>query len=115
MEDNYKEITESLLEIKEILQKIFICYEEEYKAIQQRKQKIDELNSIIKGPSNMMFKLLFDPNHLNQRDIARICNISQPTVSRCIDQLISQGFIEPIKDEENKITYIDKFNLLQYI
>lgn len=115
MEDQNAEISKTLLEIRDTLNKLFLCFEDDYFEIQKRKSKLVDLNKILSKPRKIIFPLLFDAKHLSQAEIARLSGVSPQAVNQFIDQLLSLNIINQSKDENNIQFFIDKHNLLNYL
>jgi DNA-directed RNA polymerase specialized sigma subunit len=110
MDGQQDNIYSVLVEIRDTLNRIFICFEDRYKEIQ-----INKFNEMLeKDPRKTIFPLLFDKRRLSQTQIADLAHTSQSTVSRFLTELIDNNLIE--QDEENgKAVYRDKYNLLKLI
>lgn len=117
MDNQNIEILEVLIEIRDTLNRIFICFEDEYIEIQKRKygEKLDAFEAMLTDVRKKIFLLLCDQKHYSQVKIAQIVGISQPTVSRFVSYLVENGFIEQIEVEDGNIIYRDRYNLLKVL
>lgn len=108
------DVIEVLLEIREILNRIYTCFEDEYLEIQKRKheEKVESFKAALTEPRKKIFVLLLDQRHLSQGDIAKEVSVSQPAVSQFVKLLIEKDLIEQV-EEAGGITYRDKNNLLK--
>lgn len=104
-----------LKEIRDILSRIYTCFEDEYVEIQRRKigEKLEAFEAVLTPDRREIFPLLFDTRQLSQRGIADEVNVSQPTVSRFISALIDQELIEQVEHEDGSIIYRDKYDLVK--
>lgn len=117
MDTNNDELLKILTEIKELLIPISACFEDQYLEIQKIKlgEKLQAFEDMLTPIRRQIFPLLFDPNIPSQVDIAKKVNTSQPTVSRFVNMLLEQGYIEQIEDEVGNVTYKDKYNLVKLL
>lgn len=107
-------VLEVLKEIRDILSRIYTCFEDEYVEIQRRKigGKLEAFETVLTPDRREIYPLLFDTRQLSQREIADEVNVSQPTVSRFISALVDQELIDQIEHEGGSITYRDKYDLV---
>jgi len=105
-----------LQEIHDSLKIISACHEEQYQKLQsqQIKVKIEALKPLLTSVRQKIFRLLFDPKHLSQVEIAQLTGTTQPTVSRFISALMDLEIIEPDEDDKGNIFYKDKYNLANH-
>ncbi len=106
-----------LNEIKNTLNKLFVCFEDDYNKIQEKKsseRKEKFLKMLEKDAFKEIFPLLFNKANYSQNEIAEKAKSSQPTVSRVINQLIEDEIIEQL-NIDGKTVYKDKFNYLKLI
>jgi Fe2+ or Zn2+ uptake regulation protein len=103
------ELLEVAKEIRDLLSRIYVCFEDQYLDIQR--QKAGEKLTPVR---RKIYPLLFDSRHLSQVEIANAVNTSQPTVSRFVSLLIDQGIIEQVEDEHG-IKYVDKFDFIKLL
>lgn len=121
MDDQAKlnnEILTVLKQIKELLVPISACFEDQYLKIQTQKagEKLEALNKLLNSETRrQIFLLLFDRGGINQVEIAKKANTTQPTVSRLISTLLKEGLIELVKDGSGTTIYNDKHDLLRII
>ncbi len=117
MDNQNIEILEVLIEIRDTLNRIFICFEDEYIEIQKRKyeEKLDAFEEMLTDVRKKIFPLLFDQKHYSQVEIAQLVGASQPTVSNFVRSLVENGLIEQIEDEDGKIIHCDRYNLLKVL
>ena len=111
------EVLRVLKEIRDILSRIYICFEDEYLEIQRRRvgDKLEAFESMLTPVRRKIYPLLFDSRQLSQMQIADEVNTSQPTVSRFISALLDQGLIEQIEHEDGNVTYLDKYDLVSLL
>lgn len=116
MDESKGEILEVLVEIRDTLNRIFVCFEDEYLEIQKRKygEKVKAFDAILTDSRERMFPFLFDRRHLSQAEIAQAAGVTQSAVSKFISLLIENGFIEQTA-EADRITYRDKYDLLKFL
>jgi DNA-binding MarR family transcriptional regulator len=118
MSENNDELLEVAKEIRDILLRIFVCYEEQYTEIQRKKaaEKLKALKAVLTtSERKKIYYLLFDPRNLSQTDIAKEVKVSQPAVSQCVNALLGQDLIEQAKSENGKVVYKDKYNLAKLL
>lgn len=121
MDDQIKLNSEILIileQIKELLIPISACYQDKYLEIQTQKagERLEKLKSLLNtNTRRQIFLLLFDHEGINQGEVAKKANTTQPTVSRFISSLLEEGFIESVNDGSGKNIYRDKYNLLKLI
>jgi predicted transcriptional regulator len=116
MDEPKGEILEALVEIRDTLNRIYICFEDQYLEIQNRKygEKVEAFKASLTDVRKKVFELLFDQRHLSQGQIAQAAGISQPAVSRFVSLLIEKDLIEQV-EEDNKIIYHDKYDLRKWL
>jgi DNA-binding MarR family transcriptional regulator len=111
------ELLSVIKEIRDILFRIYLCFEDQYLEIQKQKmgEKFEAFRAMLTPTRKRIYPLLFDPRHLSQVEIANEVNTSQPTVSRFVNALLAQDLIEEIKNEDRPITYRDKYDLVKLL
>jgi DNA-directed RNA polymerase specialized sigma subunit len=116
MDEPKNETLEVLTEIRNTLNCIYACFEEQYLEIQKRKygDKVQALEAILTDPRRKIFPLLFDERHLSQGEIAKTVGVSRQAVSQFISLLIKYEIIEQ-HSKVNKIIYNDKYNLIKLV
>lgn len=116
MDEHNNEILKVLIEIKETLNRIYFCFENQYFEIQEQKniEKIKVFESILTESRRKVFPLLFNEKHLSQSEISKIGGISQQAVSQFVKQLIDNDLIEQ-RNENEKVIYFDKYDLKRII
>lgn len=95
MDNQNIEILEVLIEIRDTLNRIFICFEDEYIEIQKRKygEKLDAFEAMLTDVRKKIFLLLFDQKHYSQVKIAQMRNpVDSIADSGLIRSLIPGGF-----------------------
>lgn len=115
MEEQNDEVLKVLVDIRDTLNRIYTCFEDQYIEIQKNKPKarVSKFKAMLdKDVRKTIFPLLFDKRHLSQKDIAELAKTSQPTVSRFVTELIDNGLIEQA-EEKGKTIYRDKYDLLK--
>ena len=102
-----------LEEIRDLLEPISACFEDEYRELQlQRTEaKHEELEEMLTPTRRLIHALLFDPRRLSQQAIADEAGTTQPTVSRFVSALLERGLIEQTKDRNGNIVYQDPLGL----
>jgi predicted transcriptional regulator len=110
------ELLEVAKEIRDLLSRIYVCFEDQYLDIQRQKagEKLQAFEDLMTPVRRKIYPLLFDSRHLSQVEIANAVNTSQPTVSRFVSLLIDQGIIEQVEDEHG-IKYVDKFDFIKLL
>ena len=81
-------VLQMLQEIKELLEPISGQHKEAF-----LHDKINLLRDVITPKNTLAFRLLFDPRNLTQQQIAREADVSQPTVSRLINELLNRNLL----------------------
>jgi predicted XRE-type DNA-binding protein len=116
MDEQEDEVLSVLVEIRDILNRIYTCFEDQYLEIQKKKysEKISTFESMLTDIRKKIFPLLIDKNNYTQREIAKIVGISQPAVSQFINLLIKNELIEQ-SVEGDKTIYCDKYDLLKLV
>jgi predicted XRE-type DNA-binding protein len=116
MDEPKGEVLEVLAEIRDTLNRIYTCFEDEYLEIQKRKygEKVKAFEAMLTDVRRKIFPLLFDKRHLSQVEIAQAVGISQPAVSKFVSLLIENDIIEQI-EEADKIIYRDKYDLIKLV
>ena len=112
------ELLEVAKEIRDILSRIYVCFEDQYLEIQRTKmeEKLKALEAVLTTSARRkIYPLLFDHRALSQVEIAKEVQVSQPTVSNFVNLLLDQGFIEQTKNENGKATYHDKYDLAKLL
>jgi uncharacterized membrane protein len=116
MEEQNDEILKVLVEIRDTLNRIYTCFEDQYLEIQRNKysEKVKKFKAMLanKDARKKIFILLFSKNPLSQEEIAKAVGITQPTVSKFVKSLINNGLIEPYEDN-GKTTYRDPYDLIK--
>jgi DNA-binding MarR family transcriptional regulator len=110
MNANNDEVLEVLREIRDILSRIYACFEDEYVEIQKQK-----LQRILTTTRKRIFPLLFDSRRLTQAEIAVEANTTQPTVSKFVTALLTEKLIEQVNHEDGSTTYDDKYGLVELL
>lgn len=102
-----------LKEIRDLLEPISACFEDEYRELQlQRTEaKLEQLEKILTPTRRRIYALLFDPRRLSQEAIAREASTTQPTVSRFVGALLASGLIDQTRDRNGDVVYEDTFGL----
>jgi predicted transcriptional regulator len=110
------EFLEVVKEIRDLLSRIYVCFEDQYLDIQRQKagEKFQAFEDLLTPVRRKIYPLLFDSRRLSQVEIANTVNASQPTVSRFVTLLLDQGIIEPIEDEHG-IKYVDKYDFIKLL
>jgi DNA-binding MarR family transcriptional regulator len=117
MSTNDDELLEVAKEIRDILSRIYVCFEDQYLEIQRKKagEKLKALEAILTTPARRkIYSLLFDPRNLSQTEIAKEVQVSQPTVSLFVKELLGQDLIEQVKGENGSV-YRDKYDLTKLV
>jgi predicted XRE-type DNA-binding protein len=116
MDEPKGEVLEVLVEIRDTLNRIYACFEDEYLEIQKRKygEKVKAFEAMLTDVRKKIFPLLFDQKQLSQGEIAKVVGISQPAVSQFVKLLIENDLIEQV-DKADKIIYRDKYDLIKLI
>ena len=116
MDEPKGEVLEVLVEIRDTLNRIYACFEDEYLEIQKRKygEKVKAFEAMLTDVRKKIFPLLFDQKQLSQVEIAKVVGISQPAVSQFVKLLIENDLIEQV-DKADKIIYRDKYDLIKLI
>jgi DNA-directed RNA polymerase specialized sigma subunit len=116
MDNPNDEILEILSEIRDTLNRIYYCFEDEYLEVQKRKygEKVKAFEAMLTDARKRIFPLLFDTRQLSQGNIAKTVGISQPAVSQFVKLLIDNDLIEQV-NENNRILYKDKYDLIKLI
>lgn len=107
------EVLAVLIEIRDTLNRVYTCFEDQYLEIQKNKsaEKVRILEAMLTTDiRKKIFPLLFDQRRLSQSVIAQNAQTSQPTVSRFVSELIENDLIEQV-EENGKIIYHDKYEL----
>jgi|GEM_PF-3486063 len=117
LDSNNKDILGVLLEIRDILSRIYVCFEDEYLEIQRQRygEKIKIFESLLNENRQKIYPLLFDPKQLSQSEIAQSVGTTQPTVSRFITLLLENELIEEYEEKPGIIIYRDKYDLLKIL
>jgi uncharacterized membrane protein len=116
MDEPKGEVLEILLEIRDTLNRIYTCFEDEYLEMQKRKygEKVKAFEAMLTDVRKKIFPLLFDQRHLSQVEIAQTVGTSQPTVSKFVSSLIEKDLIEQVQ-EDDQIIYRDKYDLIKLL
>jgi len=117
MDEQEDEVFSVLVEIRDTLNRIYTCFEEQYLEIQKKKlaKKISALETMLNTDERKkVFPLLFDKNYSSQKEIASSGGMTQSGVSKFVSSLIESDLIEQLK-ENGKTTYHDKYELLKLI
>ena len=116
MEEQNDEVLKVLVEIRDTLNRIYTCFEDQYleieKQIYQKKVKI--LEAILTPDRRKIFPLLFDKKPLSQTEIADAVGVTQSAVSKFVSKLIENDIIEQVTEDGNNI-YRDKYDLLKSV
>lgn len=117
MYDQNTEILEVLKEIRDTLNRFFICFEDEYIEIQKQKykEKLQNFEDMLTDVREMIFPLLFDKKHYSQMEIAQLVGTTQPTVSRFVSTLVENDLIEQSEDKDGNIIYHDKYDFIKVL
>jgi DNA-binding transcriptional ArsR family regulator len=116
MDEPRDEALKVLIEIRDTLNRIYICFEDQYLEIQKRKygEKVKAFQGMLTDARKIIFPLLFDQSHLSQGEIARATGISQQAVSQFIILLIKNDLIEQF-EQGGKTIYRDKYDLIKLL
>ncbi len=116
MNEPNSEILEVLVEIRDTLNRLFICFEDQYLEIEKRKnnEMENEFKNILTGNRKRIISLLFDKRHLSQAEIAQSVGVNKSTVSRFVNLLIENDYIEQ-STNGNKTIYKDKLGLQKLV
>ncbi|EKE05535.1 MAG: hypothetical protein ACD_19C00230G0004 [uncultured bacterium] len=116
MIENENEILVVLQSIEDKLNRIYLCFENQYFDIQNQKnkEKLELFKSIITDNRKKIFPLIFDSHQLSQKEIADKVGVTRQAVGKFINQLIENDLIVQ-KTEADKTIYEDKFNLVPYL
>jgi predicted XRE-type DNA-binding protein len=116
MDEPKDEVLEVLVEIRDTLNRIYTCFEDEYLEIQKRKygEKVKVFEAMLTDVRKKIFPLLFDQRHLSQVEIAQAVGITQSAVSKFVSSLIENDIIEQV-EEADKIIYRDKYDLIKLL
>jgi predicted XRE-type DNA-binding protein len=115
MDEPKNEVLSVLVEIRDTLNRIYTCFEDQYLEIQKKKysEKVSTFEAMIaKDVRKKIFLLLFDKRHLSQEEIAKTVGITQPTVSKFVSSLFKNGLIEQ-GEENGEPTYRDPYDLMK--
>lgn len=106
-----------LTEIRDLLSRIYICFEGQYLEIQKQRvgEKLEIFEGLLSSTRRRIYPLLFDPRRLSQTEIASRANSTQPTVSKFVSALLDHDLIERIEDEEGNTAYRDKYDLMKLL
>jgi len=109
------ELLTVLKEIRDILSRVYVCFEDQYreKQAQKAQEKLEALKGMMTPERERVYPLLFDHPRLSQAEIASRTDTSQPTVSRFIAALLEQGLIEETQSKNGSVTYVDKYDFLE--
>jgi predicted transcriptional regulator len=112
MEKSDNDNLQVLLEIRDTLNRIYICFEKEYLEIQKQKyeEKIKKFEEMLTDTRKKIFPLLFDQRHFSQVDIAKQVGASKQAVSLFVNLLLENDLIEQHK-EAGQVIYRDKYDL----
>jgi predicted XRE-type DNA-binding protein len=112
MDKERDEIMGILVEIRDSLNHISVCFEDQYLEIRMRKhgKKVEAFEALLTDSRKRIFQLLFDQRNLSQVDIAQAAGVKQPAVSKFISLLIENDLIEQISDAD-KCIYRDNNDL----
>jgi len=113
MTDSSEEILKVLNTIRDLLEPISACFEDDYREASIRKQeaKIKQFQELLTPTRRRIYPLLFDHRRLSQEAIAEEAGTSQPTVSRFVAKLLETGLIREASDREGNPVYEDAFDL----
>lgn len=116
MDEPKGEVLKVLVEIRDTLNRIYTCFEDQYFEIQNRKygEKVKAFEEMLTEPRKKVFALLVDQRLLSQGQIAKAVGIKQPSVSEFIRLLIEKDLIERV-EEGNKTIYRDKYDLKKWL
>jgi hypothetical protein len=115
MDEQKDEVFCVLVEIRDTLNRIYTCFEDQYLEIQ--KGKIAEKETILKAMINTdarkkVFPLLFDKKYSSQKEIESTGVMQQSGISKFVKSLLENDIIEQV--EENGKTFDrDKYDLLK--
>ena len=106
-----------LKETRDILSRIYVCFEDQYREKQAQKvaEKLASLKAMMTSVRERIYPLLFDRQRLSQAEIASRAETTQPTVSRFIAALLEQDLIEETQSENGSVTYVDKYDFLELL
>lgn len=111
------ELLEVAKEIRELLSRIYVCFEDQYFEIQKKKagEKLKALKAVLTTPERKrIYPLLFDPRNLSQAEIAKEAQVTRPAVTQFVSLLLEQGLIE--QDKRNgRFIYYDKDGLAKLL
>jgi DNA-binding MarR family transcriptional regulator len=115
MSPDNDEILEVLKEVRDILSRIYVCFEDDYLKIQRQKlvEKLEAFEALLTPARRDIYPLLFDSRRLSQAEIANEAHIAQSTVSKFISALLDQELIEQVKHEDGSVTYRDRYDLVK--
>jgi len=104
-------------EMRDILLKIFECYEEQYLEIQRRKfgEKHDAFKKLLTPIRRKIFPLFFDPRELSQTSIANEVNTSKQNVNNFIALLLETDLVSKVVEKDGKVVYQDKYRLMNLL
>ena len=114
MAENDELILKSLTEIQDTLNKIFICYEDQYNDVKKKKGQFNSFKETVTENRRKILAMLFSPNHTSFTEIGASAGVSKQAVSQFVSQLIEKGFIDQTK-QDGKTVYIDKFGFVERI
>jgi len=116
MDEPKDKVLEVLVEIRDTLNRIYTCFEDEYLETQKRKygEKEKAFEAMLTDVRKKIFPLLFDQRHLSQGEIAQAVGITQSAVSKFVSSLIENDLIEQVEGAD-KIIYRDKYELIKLL
>lgn len=116
MDGENDEVLKVLVEMRDTLNRIYTCFEDQYLEIQKKKysEKVSVFELILTDVRRKIYPLLIDKRHLSQKEIAHIVGISQPAVSQFVSLLTKNELIEQ-SEEADKTIYRDKYDFQKMI
>ncbi len=116
MDEPKVEVLAVLEEIRDILNRIYTCFEDQYLEIQKRKyaEKVSKFEGMLTDIRRKIFPLLFDKRHLTQVEIASFVGVSKQAVSKFVSLLIENDLINQVS-ENGKPIYDDKYDLEKFL
>lgn len=118
MSTNDDELLEVAKEIRDILARIYVCFEDQYLEIQRKKagERLKLLKDALTTPVRKnIYSLLFDPRGLSQTEIGREVKVSRQAVGQFVDILVNQDLIEQVQSRNGKASYRDKYDLAKLL
>ena len=116
MDDVNNEIVKHLIEIENLLSKIYICFEDEYKEklSEKFKGKKELFDSLLTDARKKIYVLLFSKENYSQTDIATMVGTSPSTVSKFIKALLENQLIIE-RDVNGIVEYQDIYDFVSLL